>query len=224
MPPAWIDVVYSGPDISAFRPSPSGYVYEALQLPRDRKVFIYSGHMEERKGVRTLIDAAIELLHRRGRQDVCFLICGNRPGESRPYEKMYDGLGLDGLIRFAGYRSDIADIFPGCLCGVTPSSGWDSLPRGPLEMASCGLPVIASRLDALPEVVLDRQTGLLFEPGNAKELANRIEELLEHADLAVAYGGRGRQRCETLFNWENQRNTLRDVCLKSMGSASSQMG
>ena len=70
--------------------------------------------MEERKGVHVLIEAAKKLLHTEKRQDICFLICGNRPGESERFEAMYKGLGLDNLIRFVGYRDDIPDFLAGC--------------------------------------------------------------------------------------------------------------
>jgi glycosyltransferase involved in cell wall biosynthesis len=218
-PPEMIDIVYTGPDISVFKPASSVYVYEALDLPRDRKVVVYAGHMEPRKGVRTLIEAAIELLHHRKRQDVCFLLLGNKGDESKQYEQLYGGLGIDGLIRFGGYRPDVAKIYPSCFCGVIPTSGWDSFPRSPLEMAASGLPVIAARLHGLPESVLDRQTGLLFEPGNAGELANRIETLLDQPELAAEYGGRGRERCEKELNRDNQRRRLREVFLKRLGFA-----
>jgi glycosyltransferase involved in cell wall biosynthesis len=219
VPPKMIDVVYSGTDTSVFQPARSDYVYEALKLPRDRKVLVYSGHMEARKGLQTLLEAAIELLRNRKRKDVCFLICGNMGDESKPYEQLYAGLGLDGLIRFGGYRSDLARIFPSCFCGVIPTSGWDSFPRSPLEMAASGLPVIAARLQGLTESVLDRQTGMLFEPGNARELADCIESLLDQPELAAEYGRRGRERCENELNWENQCRRLQAVFLKRLGVA-----
>lgn len=221
VPAGMIDIVYTGPDIALFKPARSTYVYEALGLPRDKKVIVYSGHMEPRKGVQTLIEAAIELLHRRKRQDVCFLLCGNKGDESRRYEQMYAGLGIEGLIRFGGYRSDMAKIYPSCFCGVIPTSGWDSFPRSPLEMAASGLPVIASRLHGLPESVLDRETGMLFKPGSQGELADCIETLLDHPDLAAEYGRRGRERCEKELNRENQRSRLRAVFLKRLGIVAS---
>ena len=217
VPPHMLDLVYTGVDISLFQPARSAYVHEALGLPRDKRVVIYAGHMEPRKGVKTLIEAAIELLHRRKRREVFFLICGNKGDESKPYEQMYAGLGIDGLIRFGGYRSDLAKIYASCFCGVIPSTGWDSFPRAPLEMAACGLPVVASRLHGLPESVLDRQTGLLFEPGNSGELADCIERLIDQPELAAEYGRRGRERCEKELNRENQMRRLCAVFLKRLG-------
>ncbi len=217
LPPAMIDIIPLGVNTSVFEPMRSNYAYEALGLPRDRKIVVYAGHMERRKGIHTLVEAAMELLDRRKRQDVCFLLFGNKGYESKPYEQMYAGLGIDGLIRFGGYRSDLAKIYPSCFCGVIPSTGWDSFPRTPLEMAASGLPVVASRLHGIPESVLDRETGLLYEPGNAKALADCIETLLERPELAAEYGRRGRERCEKELNRENQRRRLRAVFLKRLG-------
>ena len=92
--------------------------------------------------------------------------------------------------------------------GVIPSTGWDSFPRTSVEMAASGLPVVASRLDGLPEAVLDKQTGLLFEPGNAAALANALEVLVDNPEIAARYGRQGRKRCEAELNLEVQRTRL----------------
>lgn len=196
VPPSMIDVVMLGVDANRFRPEPSTYVYEALNIPADRRVVVFSGHCTERKGIRTLVQAAIEVLHVRKRKDVVFVLCGNKGDESKPYEALYDGLGIGEGIRFAGYRTDLLRIFQSAFCGVIPSSGWDSFTMSSVEMAATGLPVIASRLQGLAEAVLDRKTGLLFEPGNAHALADCVETLLDNPEQARAYGRAGRARVE----------------------------
>lgn len=217
VPAHMIDMVHNGVDASLYKPVRSAYVYEALGFPRDKKVIVYAGHMEPRKGLPTLVGAAIDLLYHRKRQDVCFLLCGNKGDESKQYERLYAGLRLDAWIRFGGYRSDMPHIYPSCFCGVIPTSGWDSFPRSPIEMAASGLPVIAARLQGLPESVLDRETGMLFEPGNARELADCIETLLDRPELAAEFGKRGRERCEKELSRDNQAKRLREVFLKRLG-------
>jgi glycosyltransferase involved in cell wall biosynthesis len=214
IPSRMVDVVYNGVDPEVYKPGLSTYVYDALELPKGKKVVVYAGHMEPRKGVPTLVDAAIELLHNRQRKDVCFVICGNKDDESKPYEEKYAALAIGESIRFAGYRPDLSKIYPSCFCGVIPSSGWDSFPRSPIEMAACGLPVIGARLQGLPESILDRKTGMLFEPGNSKELADSIETLLENPELAEEYGRNGRKRCETELSRATQLKRLCEVCRK----------
>jgi len=99
-------------------------------------------------------------------------------------------------------------------CGAIPSTGWDSFPRTSIEMAAAGLPVVASRLQGLPEAVLDGETGLLFEPGDARGLADCLEALLNHPELAAEYGRRGRERCERELNLDVQRQRLLNVVCK----------
>ncbi len=200
VPANMIDIVPLGVDIEQYKPIEHDYVYETLRLPRDKRIVVYSGHMEPRKGVATLIEAAIELLVAQNRRDVCFALFGNKDQESAVYERMYEPMGIQRWIRFGGYRKDLHKIFPGCFCGVIPSSGWDSFTRSALEMAACGIPVVASRLGGLPEAIVDGKTGLLFEPGNAKDLAGRLAFLLDHPELAQQYGFEGRKRCEIEFS------------------------
>jgi glycosyltransferase involved in cell wall biosynthesis len=204
VPRSMLDIVYLGVDIERFRPAPSDYVHSALNIPRDRRVIVFTGHCTPRKGIKTLIEAAIEVLAVRKRTDVCFVLCGNQDGESKPYEQMYEGLGIAEWIRFMGYRKDVREIFQSAFCGVIPSSGWDSFTMSSVEMAACGLPIVASRLQGLAEAVLDGRTGLLFEPGNPKALADCIEKLLDDPELAASYGRAGRARCEREFSIEKQ--------------------
>lgn len=203
-----IDIVPLGVDIEKFRPVRSNYAYEQLNIPSDRKIIIYGGHMERRKGVHTLVEAAIELLVKRGRKDICFLICGNKGDESREFEAMYEGMGIEAGIIFGGYRNDMVQLYSTSLCGVIPSTGWDSFPRTSIEMAAAGLPVIASRLQGLCEAVIDGETGLLFTPGDSIMLANLIEKMVDEPDLAEKLGKQGRRRCEQELNLEMQQKRL----------------
>ena len=219
VPRRMIEIVPLGAEIERFKPIASDYVYETLGFPRDRRVVVYSGHIQPRKGVRVLVEAAIDLLVKRRRSDVCFLVCGNLGDQSKVFEQMYAGLGIDNLIRFGGYRSDLPQVFPSCFCGVIPSTGWDSFTLSSAEMAAAGLPLVASRLDGLQEAVLDGVTGLLFEPGNACQLADYLAYLLDQPGLAAEYGRRARQRCEAELNRGVQRARLATVYRKWLHQA-----
>jgi glycosyltransferase involved in cell wall biosynthesis len=213
-----IDVVPLGVDIARFHPERSDYAHRTLAIPTDRRIVVYAGHMEPRKGVRTLVEAAIELLHERGRSDVSFLLCGNTGDQSHEYERMYAGLGIAEWIRFGGYRRDLAELYRSCFCGVIPSTGWDSFTFASVEMAATGLPIVASRLQGLPEAVLNGQTGLLFEPGNAQALADCLETLLDRPEVAAEYGRRGRERCERELNRDVQRERFLAVVRRRLGA------
>ena len=219
VPPSMIEIVPLGADLTRFRPAASDYVYRTFGIPADRKVVVFSGHCTTRKGIGTLIGAALEVLVGRKRRDVCFLICGNQGDESRRYEAMYAGLGVDEWIRFAGYRNDMLQIFQSSFCGVLPSSGWDSFTLSSVEMAATGLPIVASRLQGLAEAVLHEQTGLLFEPGSASALADALERLLDRPALAAELGKNGRARCEQELSREAQRTRLLAAVRKHLPGA-----
>jgi glycosyltransferase involved in cell wall biosynthesis len=195
-PASMIDVVPLGVDVERFKPAESDYVYRTFDLPRERRVVIFTGHCSPRKGIGTLVDAAIELLHVRRRTDLVFLFCGNKNDESKPFEAKYEGMDIAPWIRFLGYRGDVREILQSAFCGVLPSTGWDSFTMSSVEMAATGLPIIASRLQGLEEAVVHEQTGLLFEPGNAKALADSIERLANAPEQAKQFGRNGRTRCE----------------------------
>jgi glycosyltransferase involved in cell wall biosynthesis len=204
IPPHLLDIVPLGVDVSFYHPKDSRYVYTEFGLPRDRHVVVYSGHVIRRKGIHILMQAAVELLAHRDRKDVCFLICGNRNGDRQEFEPIYAGKGLDSLIRFAGYRSDMNEIFASSFCGVIPTVGWDSFTLTSLEMAASGLPIVASRLQGLQEAIVDGTTGILCTPGHVKELADNLQALLNDPSRARELGRNGRKRCEAEFTREIQ--------------------
>lgn len=211
VPDHMIDVVPLGIDVARFVPVKSPYVYEQFAIPKSRKIVVYAGHMEPRKGVRFLIEAAIQLLAVERREDVSFLLFGNRPGEEKVFESMYEGHGIAEHIRFAGYRNDLNQCFPGCFLGVIPSSGWDSFPRTALEFAASGLPLIVTELGGLPETIERDQTGLIVPPADSKAMADQIRRLLENQALAERMGEAGRRRCESAFSLEIQYQRLYEV-------------
>jgi alpha-maltose-1-phosphate synthase len=71
-----------------------------------------------------------------------------------------------------------------------------------LEAMASGTPVVASRLDALPEVVRDGETGFLVTPGNIEELHERITQLLCDRASAARMGARGRELVVERFTWD----------------------
>lgn len=208
IPDRIIDVVPLGVDVRAFVPGRTGHAYAALGIPPDRRIVVYSGHCNRRKGMHVLMEAALELLTTRRRTDVCFVICGNKGAESEPFEQMVRDTDAAPWIRFAGYRRDLHRIFQDAYLGVIPTVGWESYALSSVEMAASGLPVVASRLQGLAESVLDGVTGRLFEPGNAHELADCIEQLLDDPEQTMRLGRAARRRCEMEQTVEQQRDRL----------------
>lgn len=214
-------VISLGVDTDFFSPvvDGGGYLSQTLGVPEDRKVVVYAGHMEERKGVRVIIDAASELIERRGRRDVHFLPLGNRPGEEAPYVESIRGSTTVKHVTFGGYRRDIALIFPRCHLGVIASTGWDSFTASAVEKAASGLPLVVSALGGLVEAVESGVTGLTSPSGNPKYLADRLQYLLDDEGTRCTMSKKARQRAVEQFSKERRIKDLAEACQSIYGIA-----
>lgn len=74
---------------------------------------------------------------------------------------------------------------------IIPSEWYENYPMSIIESFACAKPVIASNIGALPDLVIDNYNGLLFEPGNAVQLSNKIKYLFEHPNKATLLGKNG---------------------------------
>ncbi len=213
IPYADTSIVHLGVDENRYRPAdtPSAYASEIFEIPHDRRIIYYSGHMEERKGVAVLVNAAKYLYEDLNRSDFHFLILGNREGEEQQFLDMLNESGAQEHITFGGYRNDVDQILPACYLGAIASTGWDSFTMSSLEIASCGLPLIVSRLQGLVETIEEGKTGYSFTPGNHVELAECIVEFIDNPDKQASLGGSGRRRILSQFTKQLQIDNLADV-------------
>ena len=100
-----LDIIPTGVDPNRFKPTADKtYVHEQFGVERGRLIVVFAGHVHERKGIGTLMDAAVILLKDRRRSDLFFLICGNRDDEATPYEQRLRGTGVESRVCFAGCR------------------------------------------------------------------------------------------------------------------------
>lgn len=201
-------VVPTGVDPEYFRPMTEyrGAAHERFEIPPDRAIIVYAGHLHERKGVRVLMRAMVELVQRMGRRDVHALFLGNRPGESKAFET--DWQGAQDFVTFGGYQSDVPTVLADCYAGCIPSTGWDSFPMSSLEMQACGLPVIVSDLQGTPETIERDVTGLVTPAGDATALAQAIAALVDKPDRRAEMARAARVRIEGGFTRAHQVNEL----------------
>lgn len=77
-----------------------------------------------------------------------------------------------------------------------------------IEAGACARPVIASRVGGVPEVVLDRNTGILVRPGDAEELSKSIAELADNRELCYQMGQNGYEFVKENYNWEKSLDQM----------------
>jgi glycosyltransferase involved in cell wall biosynthesis len=105
---------------------------------------------------------------------------------------------VDDFTRFIGWQAqaDLPRHLHAAGVVVIPTIAQEALRRTAVEAMAAGRAVVASRLGGLPFTVADRATGLLCEPGDAADLAGKIESLLDDAELRARLGRAGRRRFE----------------------------
>jgi glycosyltransferase involved in cell wall biosynthesis len=207
-----VDVVPLGVDPSRFRVvADRGSLRHALSLPTDRLIVLFSGHTIERKGIDVLLQAAVKLLCEQGRNDLFFLLCGDRDGQAEAWLRTVAHTGVQEWVRFGGYRKDMPQLMAASDIGVIPTKGWESFTVSVLEFAASGIPVVATRTGGLPEAVADGQTGLIAEPGDPGDLARQLAYLANNPDERRRMGRNGRERVEREFTLEAQRRRMTDV-------------
>src|SRR5206468_4687967 len=108
-------------------------------------------------------------------------------------------LWLNGQVRLLGFRNDVADILNmGDIFAL--SSLWEGLGRAMTEAMLLGKPVVVPRINGIPEIVHHGETGLLYDPGNVKQLSSRLCWLLEHPAEGLRLGRNARELTRNLFD------------------------
>ncbi len=148
------------------------------------------------KALPVLIEAAATVRERFG--DLRVLIAGYGPQRAR-LEEQIDALGLRETVILLGLRTDIPDLLEIMDVAVCCSE-FEGCPLSVLEYMEAGLPVVATRVGGLPELVSHRDNGLLVERDHPRELAAALTELLEDPARAAEMGERGRERRRAEFD------------------------
>lgn len=203
-------VIPTGVDTDQFQPDSShvDVVRKRFSIPYERKIFVYTGHLHRRKGVHVLIDAMVTIVRAMNRSDIHCLLLGNRPDEAAEF--LAAAAPAAGFITLGGYQTDIPKLLAGCYAGVIPSTGWDSFPMSSLEMQACGLPVIASDCQGVPETIAPAVSGVVTPAGDAAALARAICDLADDSTQRDIMSRAARERIEGGFTLEHQVSRLHD--------------
>jgi glycosyltransferase involved in cell wall biosynthesis len=140
---------------------------------------------------------AMALLHER-LPEARLVLVGR--GEHQPVlENLVRQLGLESAVVFAGYRGpDLPETLAALDCAVLLGAGSEESCRAVLEAMAVGRPVVAAPVGAIPEAVVDGETGWLVEPV-AGAVASRLETALRDRERARRMGQAGRRRVEAQF-------------------------
>jgi phosphatidylinositol alpha-1,6-mannosyltransferase len=134
-------------------------------------------------------------------------------GETRRHLELLVGdLGLAGAAIFTGYRDrDLPAVLAAADCFVLMGAGSDDSCRAALEAMAAARPVVARRVGALPETIVDGETGLLLADDGAEAIADALAHVLGDRERARAMGAAGRRRAEETFSAGRSVSIVEDV-------------
>ncbi|MGH7508104.1 MAG: glycosyltransferase family 4 protein [Gemmatimonadales bacterium] len=161
---------------------------EALGLRPDDEVLVTVGRQEIQKGQAYLLEAIAALARTRPR--LVLLLAGRTGHASLELHRIHERLRLGDRVRFLGHRDDVPELLAAADLFVFPSL-YEGLGCSVLEAMALGLPVVASDIPALREVVEDGQSAVLVRPAAPDALAAAVDHLLSAPLRAAAFGRRG---------------------------------
>jgi glycosyltransferase involved in cell wall biosynthesis len=160
---------------------------------------LFAGTYGDRKGTPDLMRAARAALDDGVSVELVLAGKEEHRGEEARLQSLAQELELDGAVRFTGVlgRGRLAELYAEADAFCLPSER-DGVPMALLEAMAAGLPVVATRVGGIGDVVVDGETGVLVAPGDPPALAAAFASLAGSRDLRRRLGDAGRARVETL--------------------------
>lgn len=209
VPPGLIVVNHNAIDSGPFAtPVPEyGESLRAMFADPPGRIVGAAGRLSPEKGFGVLVEAASQVI--RADPSVGFVHFGDGPLRDAIAHRI-SALGLDGRFVMAGFHKDIDLFTPHWDLAVLPSFT-EGLPCIALEAFAAGVPVVATSVGGIPEVVEDGVNGFLVPPGDPSALARRILDALNSEGRRTTMGRSGQERVRSQFTFEQKGLGLQKI-------------
>lgn len=197
-----IKVVYNGiPDFETLAPKGAREILVGKNPKSNSEaIIIFSiSELNKNKGIDVAL-RALSLLSKEVKEKIIYVVAG--AGEEKEnLRKLVAELNLTGMVRFLGFVSDAKKLLAGADLFLLPSRT-EAFPYVILEAGLMGLPIVATCVGGIPEVIKDMQNGILVHPTNPKEIAEAILYLLDHSDRQREFGEEIKKTVSNFFSLE----------------------
>ncbi|MCY3023149.1 MAG: glycosyltransferase family 4 protein [Planctomycetota bacterium] len=209
-----------GVDITRFSPQADGAaVRREFNIGPDAPLVVMVARLQRVKGHEVFFKALARLLKAQtipGLRALC--ACDERtPGE---YEQAVRGareLGCpEASLAFTGLRPDVEKVIAAATVIALPSLGSEGSSRVALEAGASGVPIVASAVGCLPEVIQDGTTGIIVPSGDPDALAAGLARILQDRELAVRMGQSARKRIEELYDENLMAQRLEEIYVSAL--------
>ncbi|HZD32642.1 MAG TPA: glycosyltransferase [Candidatus Angelobacter sp.] len=191
---------------------------QALGLNNGDSVILCAGRLSKEKGHADLISAVALVARRRDLPPTRTVIVGDGP-EREALDRQAAALGISERVVFAGFQKDVAPYFGVADILALPSHSEGS-PNVVLEAMAAGLPIAATAVGGVPEILVNRETGLMVPAQNPEAMADAIGELLMDRELCRRLGAAARRQAEsahTLGSYQHKLVSLYQETLLASG-------
>jgi glycosyltransferase involved in cell wall biosynthesis len=196
-----VKIIPYGIDLEDFKGFTKKMAREKLGLPLEKKIILFFGSLVPYKGPEILLKAFEKV---KEKVPEAQLVYAGRGSMENLLKNQAKKLNLTKEVHFAGFVPEelkplyyhSADIFSLPSINLAESFGIVNL-----EAMACGLPIVASRLGGIPEIVQDKISGLLAEPYDVEYLSNCIIQLLLDDDLSKNMGAEGKRLAQS-YSWD----------------------
>jgi glycosyltransferase involved in cell wall biosynthesis len=204
---AKVEVIYNAVDWSQLETTMTRDAFrDAMGVPRHVMLAGIIARLTEQKAHRVLFEA---MSRHPGLQQLHVLVIGD--GELRDeLRQRVETLGLGQRVHFAGARRDLGNVLASVDVFTMPSL-WEGLPLSLVLAMGAGLPVVATAVAGIPEVVRDNVSGLLVPPGRATELGDALARVVADADLRRSLGEQARTFVRPRFGVEQYVSSITDL-------------
>ena len=209
IPPEKISLVPNAIDLRRFSPGEVSRdeARARLGLPAGSRIVAGVGRLNPQKNFALFLDIAAQLAPRF--PDLHFLLAGDGPEEQMLREKA-SALGIASRVTFSGYVADTRLVYLAADVLLMPSR-YEGLPMTLLEAMAMGLPVVASKLDGIAEVIGDGAEGFLVPSDDAALFVERTAALLADSELSSRISKNARAKIEASFSVERMTSAVEDI-------------
>lgn len=178
-----------------------------------RPLVTFTGRFIECKGIPSLLNAWKRVVG--AIPDARLILVGDGP-LLMAMKKASRDIGIAGSIDFPGHTNAVIDYLHASDVYAFPSLQ-EGMPNALLEAMACGLPVVATRIGGVIDVVRDGESGILAEPGDSQSLAEGIITLLRNSNLAARLGSKAHQLMKESFSLERIAPLYRALYIRLTG-------
>jgi len=193
-----------------FRSSTSSYNGQKIKIA-------YFGRLVKEKGLYTLIDAIVLVSKRiKNNNKPEFKIIGEGPIKKDLNERLNNkgimNVSFIGFLEGDNLYREISKMH----IIIVPSEWYENYPVSVMESFALGRPVIGSRIGGIPELVRDGESGLTFKTGDAFDLSEKIEYMINNRNKIVSMGEKARKFAERVFDSESHYPRLMEIYTRAI--------